>query len=63
MNLSHEQWLAQNLMKHHHTKGMLAIQTKEQLSLELDKLLDKDIHNIPHKTDGCLTSRNQTWVT
>ena len=47
LNLSHEQWLARNLMKHHHTKGMLAIQTREQLSLELDKLLDKDIHNIP----------------
>ena len=26
---------------------MLAIQTREELSSELDKLLDKDIHNIP----------------
>ena len=25
LTLSHEQWLARNLMKHHHTKGMLAI--------------------------------------
>jgi len=47
LNLSHEQWLARNLMKHHHTKGMLAIQTREELHSELDKLLDKDIHNIP----------------
>ena len=47
LNLSHEQWLARNLMKHHHTKGMLAIQTREKLASELDKLLDKDIHNIP----------------
>ena len=43
LNLSHEQWLARNLMKHHHTKGMLAIQTREELHSELDKLLDKDI--------------------
>ena len=46
LNLSHEQWLAKNLMKHHHTKGAIAIKTKEQLARQLDKLLDKDIHNI-----------------
>ena len=34
-------------MKHHHSKKTLAIQTREELSSELDKLLDKDIHNIP----------------
>ena len=46
LNLSHEQWLAKNLMKHHHTKGAIAIKTKKQLARQLDKLLDKDIHNI-----------------
>ena len=46
LHLSHEQWLARNLMKHHQTKGSIALETREQLGRELDKLLDKDIHNI-----------------
>ena len=29
LNLSHEQWLARNLMKHHQTKGAIAIETRE----------------------------------
>ena len=33
-------------MKHHQTKGAIALETREQLARELDKLLDKDIHNI-----------------
>ena len=33
-------------MKHHHTKGAIALETREKLARELDKLLDKDIHNI-----------------
>ena len=33
-----ETWLARNLMKHHKTKGMMAIKTKEELLREADKI-------------------------
>ena len=36
MGLSHETWLARNLMKHRKTKGMIAIKTKEELLKEAD---------------------------
>ena len=29
LNLSHKQWLARNLMKHHHIKGAIALETRE----------------------------------
>ena len=31
MGLSHEQWLARNLMKHHDTQGDIALETKKEL--------------------------------
>ena len=36
-------------MKHHQTKGAIIIETREQLGRELDKLLNKDIHNIQER--------------
>ena len=36
--LTHEGWLGRNLMKHHKTKGMIAIKTKEELLKEADKV-------------------------
>jgi len=36
-------------MKHHRTKGSIALKTKEELARELDKLLDTDVHNIADK--------------
>ena len=41
MGLSHETWLARNLMNHHKTKGMIAIKTKEQLLREADKIAQR----------------------
>ena len=36
-------------MKHHRTKGCIAIKTREELARELDRLVDIDIHNIIDK--------------
>ena len=49
MSLTHEQWVGQNLMKHHCTESSIAIKTKEELARELDRLLETDIHNIAEK--------------
>ena len=38
MGLLHEGWLKRNLMKHHKTKEILAIKTKEGLPREADKV-------------------------
>lgn len=38
MGLSHKNWLARNLMKHHKTKSIIAIKTKEELLKEADKI-------------------------
>jgi hypothetical protein len=46
---THKQWLGWNLMKNHHIKGIIAIKTRVQLARELDRLLNKDIHNIAGK--------------
>ena len=49
MALTHKQWLGRILMKHNHTKGSIALKTKEELARELGRLLDTDIHNITDK--------------
>ena len=54
MCLTHKQWLGQNPMKYHSTKGAIAIKTKEQLTRKLERLLDKDIHSIVEKDRGML---------
>ena len=38
IGLSHESWLARNLMKHHMAKGMISIKMKEELLREMGKL-------------------------
>ena len=54
MALTHEQWLGQNIVKDHYTKGSIAIETKEELARELDRLLDTDTHNIANKNSWML---------
>ena len=49
MGLSHETWLARNPMKHHKTKGMIAIKTKEELLKEADKIAQQCLLNIEEK--------------
>ena len=49
MGLSHDTWLARNLMKHHKTKGRIAIQTKEELLREADKIAQRCSLNIEEK--------------
>ena len=38
MGLSRETWLARNVIKHHKTKGMMAIKMKEELLREADRI-------------------------
>ena len=45
MALTPTQWLGHNLMKHHHTKGSIALKTKEELPREINRLLDIDTDN------------------
>ena len=49
MGLSHDTWLARNLMKHHITKGMIAIQTKEELLREADKIAQRCLLSVEEK--------------
>ena len=46
MALPHKQWLGRNRMKPQGIKGSITLKTKEELSTELDTLLDTDIHSI-----------------
>ena len=49
MSLSREEWLARNLMKHHDTQGAIALETKEELIRELEKLLNKTLQTIEER--------------
>ena len=49
MGLSHEMWLARNLMKHQSTQGASAIRTLEELKEEVDKAHHHDYQNIEEK--------------
>ena len=46
MGLSHGSWLGRNLMKHHETKGMAAIKTKEELLKEAGEVSQQCLLNI-----------------
>ena len=46
---THKQWLGQNLIKHHHMEGAIAIKTRGQLARELDRLPNKDIYTVAEK--------------
>ena len=49
MGLSHEMWLARNLMKQHSMQGASAIRTIEELKEEVDKAHHHDYQNIKEK--------------
>ena len=49
MGLSHETWLARNLMKRHNTKGMITIKTEEELLNEADRTAQQCLLNVEEK--------------
>ena len=49
MSISHETWLARNLMKHHKTKGMIAIKAKYELLREVDRIAQQCSLNAEEK--------------
>ena len=49
MGLTHEGWLGRNLMKHHKTKRMIAIKTKEELPRETDRVAQQSLLKINEK--------------
>ena len=41
LGLSRKQWLARNLMKHHNTQGAATLETKKELTRELERLTNQ----------------------
>merc|ERR1711966_157720 len=62
MGLSHDTWLARNLMKHHKTKGMIAIQTKEELLREADKIAQQCSLSIEEKYSWLLDVKSAAYA-
>ena len=54
MRLSRETWLARISMKHHKTKGMIAIKTIEELLKEADKIAQQYSLNIEEQCSWLL---------
>ena len=46
MGLTHECWLGRNFMKHNKTKGMITINTNEELLREADRVAQQSSLNI-----------------
>ena len=70
--LTHEGWLGRSLMKHHKTKGMIGIKTKEKLLREAERVAHQSLLNIGEKHSWMLdleaaayakwaAQRSSTW--
>ena len=62
MGLSHETWLARNRMKHHKTKGMIAVKTKEELLREADRISHQCLLNIEEKYSWLLDVESASYA-
>ena len=62
MGQSHKTWLARNLMKHHKTKGMIAIKTKEELLREADKIAQQCLLKIEEKYSWLLDVESTVYA-
>ena len=62
MGLSHDTWLARNLMKHHKTKGRIAIKTKEELLREADKIAQRCSLSIEEKYSWLLDVESAAYA-
>ena len=62
MGLHHETWLARNLMKHHKTKGTIAIKTKKELLKGADKTAQQCSLNIEEKYSWLLDVESAAYA-
>ena len=62
MGLSHEIWLARNLMQHHKTKGMIAIKTKEELLKEADRITQQCSLDVKEKYSWLLDVESAAYA-
>ena len=62
MGLSHGTWLARNLMKHHKTKSVIAIKTKEGLLREADKTAQRCSLGVEEKYSCLLDVESATYA-
>ena len=62
MGLSHKNCLARNLMRHHKTKNMMAIKTKEELLREADTIAQQCLLNIEEKYSWLLDVESTAHV-
>ena len=60
--LSYKTWLARNLTKHHKTKGMIAVKTKEELMKEADKIAQQCLLNIKKKYNWLLDIESAAYT-
>ena len=62
MGLSHDTWLARNLMKHHKTKDRITIKTKEELLREADKIAQRCSLSVEEKCSWLLDIESAAYA-
>ena len=62
MGLSHDTWLARNMMKHHKTKDMISIRTKEELLREADKIAQQYSLSVEEKYSWLLDVESAAYA-
>ena len=62
MGLSHDTWLARNMMKHHKTKDMISIRTKEELLREADKIAQRCLLSVEEKYSRLLDAETVAYT-